>query len=358
MFLTKIWKRYFLRQMCQVFLLFLLGFYALYIIIDYSNHAGSFKHHHFGAMDIIRFYAFEFITHMDMLVPFAILIAFIKTVSTCNFNNELVALMASGIPLKKLMRPFIAFALLCTLLIYFNTEVLQPYAIKYHNQLEESRTKKKQRKYKHALIQQVALKDDSSIIFQHYDTDLQRFYDVYWVRSIDDIYRIKYLSPYTSLPTGEFVEHLQRNKAGDLLVTESLSKKEFKDMHFDKKTLLETVSESSELSITALKEKLPKRGHAHSEKEAQILTLYYYKLAFPWLCLLAVIAPAPFCTRFSRSTPIFFIYAGCIFALVAFYIVLDAAVILGERQVLSPEVAIWAPFVSVFTIFGYRFSRL
>ncbi|MBA3817078.1 MAG: LptF/LptG family permease, partial [Parachlamydiaceae bacterium] len=329
MFLTKIWERYFLRQMTLIFVLFLFGFYALYTLIDYSNHAGSFKHHHFSVMDIARFYGYEFITRMDVLVPFAILIAFIKTVSTCNANNELVALMASGIPLKKLMKPFIAFALLCTSLIYFNTEILQPYAVKNHNQLGESRAKKKQRKYKHAIIQQIALKDGSSIVFQRYETASQRFYDAYWIRNIDDIYRIKYLSPYTVKPLGEFVEHLQRNQDGNLLLTESFDDKIFDKMQFDKKTLLETVSTPSELSITALKEKLPKPGHAHSQKEAQILTLYYYKLAFPWLCLLSVLAPAPFCTRFSRNTPLFFIYAGCIFALVAFYIILDAAVILG-----------------------------
>lgn len=358
MFLTKIWERYFLRQMCQVFLLFLIGFYALYVLIDYSNHAGSFKHHHFTLVDIVRFYGFEFITRMDVLVPFAILIAFIKTVTTCNTNNELVALMASGIPLKRLMRPFIAFALLCTALIYFNTEVLQPYAVNNHNQLEESRAKKKQKKYKHAVIQQVALKDGSSIVFHRYESATKRFYDAYWIRNIDDIYRIKYLYPHTSLPLGEVVEHLQRNKSGDLLITETFAEKSFDQMHFDKNSLLTTISMPSELSISALKEKLPKPGHSPSEKETQILTLYYYKLAFPWLCLLAVIAPASFCTRFSRTVPLFFIYAGCIFALVAFYIVLDAAVVLGERQVISPELAIWLPFSLVFLTFGYKFSRL
>jgi lipopolysaccharide export system permease protein len=358
MFLTKIWERYFLYKMFQVFFLFLFGFYTLYILIDYSNHASSFKHYHFNAMNIARFYGFEFIMRMDILVPFAILIAFIKTVSTCNANNELVALMTSGIPLKRLMQPFLAFAFLCTLLVYFNTEILQPYAVKNNNQLEESRAKKKQKKYKHSFIQQIALKDGSSIVFQRYDSASQRFYDAYWIRNINDIYRIKYLSPYATLPLGEFVDHLQRNTSGDLLLTESFPNKSFENMLFDKKTLLETVSSPSELSITALKEKLPKPGNIRSEKEAQILTLYYYKLAFPWLCLLAVIAPASLCTRFSRNIPLFFIYAGSIFAMVAFYIILDAAVILGERQVLSPEIAILAPFILAFSFFGYRFSRL
>lgn len=338
--------------------MFLIGFYALYVLIDYSNHSGSFQHHHFRFMDIVNFYIFEFVTRMDMLVPFAILIAFIKTICASNASNELVALLASGIPLKRLLRPFILFGVLCTLLIYFNTEVLQPFAVKHHNQLEQSRAKKKQKKYKHPLIQQIALSDNTSIIFQNYDTVSQRFFDAYWIRTIDDIYRIKHLSPYTPVPIGEIVEHLQRNKSGNLVITESLAKKSFPDMHFDKKTLLETVSMPSELSLSALKEKLPPPGKVLNEKEAQVLTSFYYKLTFPWLCLLAIIAPAPFCTRFSRTLPTFFIYAGCIFALVAFYIIMDASVILGERQAVSPEAAIWVPFSVIFGFFGWRFLRL
>lgn len=358
MFLTRIWERYFLREMAKVFILFLFGFYALYILIDYSNHSGSFHHHHFRFFDIVKFYAFEFITRMDILVPFAILIAFIKTICTCNANNELVALLASGIPLKRLLRPFVLFGIFFTFVIYFNTEVLQPFAVRNHNQLEQSRIKKKQKKYKHAFIQQIALNDNTSIIFQNYDNASQRFFDAYWIRSIDDIYRIKHLSPYAPIPTGDFVEHLQRNQDGNLIITESQEKKSFPDMQFDKKVLLETVSMPNELSLSALKEKLPASGKIHSEKDAEILTSFYYKLAFPWLCLLAIIAPAPFCTRFSRTLPVFFIYALSIFALVAFYIIMDAAVVLGERQAVSPETAIWLPFILIFGFFSYKFARI
>lgn len=363
MFLTKIWERYFLREMTKMFILFLFGFYALYVLIDYSNHSSSFQHYHFSFKDIVLYYAYEFVARMDLLVPFAILIAFIKTICACNANNELVALLASGIPLKRLLAPFVAFGIFCTFLIYVNTEVLQPLAVKQHSRLEESRAKKKQKKFKHALIQQIPLKDNSSIIFQTYDSDLDRFFDVYWVRSIDDIYRIKYLYPHTSIPTGsiptgKFTEHLQRNSEGNLIIADTELEKEFPDMVFDKKTLLETVSLPSEMALSTLQQKLPQSGKIQNEKDAQILTSYYYKLAFPWLCLLAVIAPAPFCTRFSRTLPIFFIYASYIFALVAFYIVMDAAVILGERQVISPAIAIWTPFSITFAFFGWKFAKL
>lgn len=353
-----IWERYFLREMLKVFLLFLFGFYGLYVLIDYSTHSNSFHHHHFRLVDILRFYGYEFITRMDMLLPFSILIATIKTLCMLNVHNELVALMASGIKLKRLMRPFLYFGLFFTCVVYINSEMLNPFAMKDRKRLEQARAQKKQKKYQQQPIQQVVLEDETTIIFQHYDHVDESFYDAYWIRSIDDIYRIKYLYPYHDEPIGHSVEHLQRNDAGKLLIAESFKQKAFPDMNFNKKRLMETVTLPDELSLTALKEKIPQDRSLHSEKEAQLLTTYYYKLGFPWVCLLAVIGPAPFCTRFSRTLPQFFIYALSLFGLFAFYLVIDAAVILGERQVMSPLAAIGIPFAGAFAFFGWRFIRL
>ena len=191
MILTTIWERYFLRETAKTFLFFLVSFYGLYAFIDYSTHAASFKHYHFSIWDILKFYAFEFIAQMDVLVPFSLLIACVKTLCSLNAYNELVALMASGITLKRLLLPFVAFGLSLTALTYFNMEVLQPMVVKYNTQLDHSRAKAKQKKYQ--LVQQVVLEDGSSLIFQKYDSATQAFFDAYWVRSIDDIYRIRHL---------------------------------------------------------------------------------------------------------------------------------------------------------------------
>ena len=129
-------------------------------------------------------------------------------------------------------------------------------------------------------------------------------------------------------------------------------------MHFNRGHTLENVMLPEVQSLSSLKEKLPAYGKELSEKEAYLLTTYYYKLALPWLCLLAVLAPAPFCVRFSRTLPVFFVYAFSIFGLVAFYLVMNAAVILGERQMFHPVFAVWVPFAAFFALFGCRFLRL
>lgn len=357
MFLTSIWERYFLRETLKIFSLFLVSFYVLYVLMDYANHAASFKHYHFTILDIVKFYAYEFVTHLDVLIPFALLIACIKTLCSLNTHNELVTLMASGIKKQRLLLPFVILGILLTGLIYFNTEILQPMALKYNTQLDHSRAKAKQKK--HVLIQQLVLEDGSSFIFQEYQTAKNEFFDAYWIRSIDDIYRIRQLTPYTEqAPLGKGVEHLQRDPEGFLIVAETLSEKAFTEMYFNKEKLLATVSLPNAQSLSALQAQLPNHQNTLSEKEAHLLTTYHYKLAMPWLCLLAVIAPAPFCIRFSRTLPVFFIYVFSITGLVAFYLIMDATVVLGERQMVNPVLAIWVPFTAFLAFFGYRFLRL
>jgi lipopolysaccharide export system permease protein len=356
MILATIWERYFFREIAKVFIFFLFSFYGLYVLIDYSNHAASFKHYHFNFLDIVKFYAFEFITRMDVLVPFALLIACIKTLCSLNTHNELVALMASGIKLKRLLLPFIVSGLLLTALIYLNLEILQPMASRHNTKLEHSRAKAKEKKY--LSIQKIILEDNTTFIFQEYDAETKEFFDGYWVRSVDDIYRIHSLTPYTREPTGKSVDHLQRNPEGLLVLTESFREKTFPHMHFNKEKLLDSLTLPEAQSLSELREQLPHHVDELSEKEAHLLTTYYYKLALPWLCLLAVLAPTPFCIRFSRAVPIFFIYALSIFGLVAFYLIMDAAVVLGERQMLDPFTAIWLPFAGFSAYVGWRFLRL
>lgn len=358
MILTSIWERYFIKEICKVFIFFLVAFYGLYVLIDYSTHSHSFKNYHMSFLQIAAFYGSEFIHRMDVLLPFALLLACVKTLCTLNTNNELVALMASGVSLKRLLFPFVVVGLFFTFILYVNLEVLQPYTVKYQKHLNALRTKAKEKKYNHRFIQELPLLDGSSLIFQSYDTVNEEFSDVYWIRSIDDIYRIHYLYPYSLEPLGREVEHLVRNSAGELVITEFFDEKPFPDIHFNAETLLQTATSVYRLSISSLKAKLPIHNKVFSEKEAQILTAYHYKLVQPWMCLFAIIAPASFCMRFSRTLPVFFIYAFSLFGLFAIYLVMDAAVILGERQVIPPVTAIWVPFGCFMAFFSWKVFKL
>lgn len=344
--MIKIWERYFLKETLKTFFLFIFCFYGLFVLIDYASHATSF---HRGSTSfqwkVIGFYyLLEFIKRLEVLVPFALLLATVKTLTTMNIHNELVALMTSGVKLKRLMRPFLLLGLSFTALLYLNTEVLLPQVLKEIKHMDNARSLLKHKNRNQPLVRHLILEDGSTLLFQNYDSTSKHFFDAYWIPSVDSIYRIKFLFPYADQPLGQFVDHLKRSKSGELKLEDSYTEKAFPEIQFNKQTLFETITSPDEQSYSELWAKTPSMIDPQSEKQSQLVSTYFYKLAMPWLAFLAVIGPMPYCVRFTRNLPLFYIYAWSIFGLVAFYIIMDAALVLGERQALSPILAIWPVF--------------
>lgn len=355
-----IWQRYFLKQFTSIFFLFLFCFYGLYVLIDYASHTSALAHHQVQIhwYDMARYYLYVFSSRAEILLPLALLIAFVKTVCTLNSNQELVALMASGTSLKKLMLPFLFMGLLCMGIMYTNEQFLLPQALKKLRLIEDATKHQKTRHTPPLTVRQVKFEDGSLLLFQDYDTAKERFFDVYWIPSIDHIYRIKYLSPYQAVPTGFFVDELVRQPNGELLQEASYPEFAFASMQFNQELLQSTILDADMFSLTDLFEQAHPISSISNEKESKILTALYWKLALPWLCVLAILAPAPLCVRFSRQLPIFLIYVCTLFGLIAFYMFMDATQVIAKRQVLDPAWAIWGPFLSVFGIFGWRFAKM
>jgi lipopolysaccharide export system permease protein len=345
--MTKIWQRYFIKEILKVFFLIITLFYGLYILIDYASHSSRHIHHTASAwIDTFRYYSSDFIQRIDVLAPFALLIASIRTLSLIRSQNELTALLTSGLKLHTSLRPFVFLGLLFTALIYLNTEYFVPYALTELRHMHDHHSQLKNQKNKSMAAKRLALKDNTTLLFQNYDPIKQMFFDVYWIKSTDEIYRIKYLYPYTKAPTAEYVDFFIRNQKGELTKSESFEKKQMPELHFNKKNLLDTLTLPEELPLSVLwKKHSANTGKVLGEKEASLEAVFFRKLAIPWFCLLAVIAPAPFCIRFSRNQSTFFIYAIGIFSLVTCFLIIDAAWVLAERQVFSPGFAIGLPFV-------------
>lgn len=357
---TKIWERYFLKEVLKTFALFLVCFFGLYALIDYANHSRSF--HQSRGLDHLRaffvYYGCEFVIRSDVLIPFAILLGTIKTLCKLNLNNELVAMMAGGIKVSRLLRPFLMLGLAFTLLMCLNLEYVLPVAAKTQKYLDDSHSQKRSQKSAAMAVEHATLADNSTLLFQHYDSARNLFFDAYWILSINEVYKIKYLYPYAEPPIGYYVDYFSRNEAGELVVVNSEAEMPLPGLKFDAKRLVDSLTQPESLSLSNLWQQLPNNSLAQSEKEARVLSTFHRKLALPWLCFLAVLAPAPFCMRFSRQFPTFLVYAGSLFGLIAVYIVLDAVHVLGRRQLVNPLYALWTPLVCFFLIFGWRYVRL
>lgn len=360
MILTKIWERYFLKEFLKGFFLFLLVFYGFYILIDYANHTTTLRHHHihFSWKEFCFYYGCEFLKRMDILLPFAILIATIRTLCNLNVHNELVALIATGLNIKTVMRPFLFVGLVGVMFVYINMELSLPKAMQKLQYFEDVQKTENNRKKDIPSVQHILLEDGSLFLFYHYDSSKKRFFDTYWMRSFDNIYKIKFLDPHSEPPMGYFVDHLVRDKQGNLILNEQLEEIALPDMKFNKKRLIETIIPPENLPLSKLYKKMKNKFSSRSEKEARIQTAFIYKMVLPWLCFLAVIAPAPFCLFFTRHLSVFLIYAASLFGLLTSYLVMDACVILGDKQVMNPYFAMGIPFFLFSSFFLYKFLKI
>lgn len=357
--MLKIWERYFFKEILGSLFFFLLIFYGLYVLIDYSSHSSSlhYNHGHFKIYEIASYYLYEFVERMAVLVPFGLLLATIRTLTQLNVNNELVALMASGVKIRTLLKPFLIVGFGMVMLMYLNTQFLLPDARQRMNHINQKHHHQKNRSTQTLAVQNLVLKDNTSLIFQNYDSIEKKLIDTYWIRNINDMYRMKYLFPYEQNPEGHFVDHLTRGLDGELRVIETWDKVQLPEIRFHKKDLFQGMINPEDESLSTLWKKLPKGNSITSEKEAELVSVLYHKLLMPWLCLLAVLVPIPFCIRHSRNIPLFFIYSLSIFSLVATYLILNAALILGKRQVLEPWLAIFVPFILCLSFPIYKFVK-
>lgn len=356
--MVKIWERYLIKELLKTFFFIIILFYGFYCLIDYAAHTSSHNQNHIQPTwtQLAFYYMAEFSKRMDVLIPFALLISSLRVLCLLNIHRELVALLACGLSKQKLLLPFLYVGLIFVAFSYMNNEYFLPKAHRMlkniHQEYQIQQNKHKKQPQAHHFL----LKDGSTILYHHYDELQHKLYDVYWVQNADRIWQMKVLHLDSTIPQGLDVNLLNRAD-GHLEIAEHSPSRSFDDMVFNKRKLYETLSAPDELSISQLWDKIDASNPNQSEKSSEVLTTFYRKMLMPWLPLLALLGPAPFCMRYSRSLPIFFIFALSIFAFVAFYLVVDATSVLGTRQLIAPIIAIGLPFLVTWSWVGYKVSR-
>ena len=354
--LTKIWQRYFFIELCKVFFFFLVSFFFLYSLIDYTTHAGDFfTEGKFQTKDLFCYYGFQFIKRSYLLLPLALLISTIKVLCRLNASRELVALQSCGIKLKSLLSPFFYLGALCCIFNWISSEKLLPKALVSLNHFEDiSHYNGKDTKEPFYVLH---LKDESKLIYQTHDIETNTFSDVYWVKSFNEIWRIKTLKADPKNPIAELADHLVRNKEGILTKVKSYETWIIDGLTWQTNLNRKGVIPIESRKVTELGKVLAHKNKISKKQASEALTVLSYKLIMPVLSLLVVIAIAPFCIRYTRSVPTFYIYAVGLFGFIAFFLLMDSFVILGSHNTLNPLVAILLPFGMCFGVFSWKFGK-
>lgn len=359
MIFNKLWKRYLFSEILKVFLLFIISFYLLYILIDYSLHANHFaKIKTFCYSDIFYYYFYLIIKRLDIVLPLALVIALNKVLLKLNQNNELISLAVGGLNPRQILAPFFVVASVISMVVFLNFEYCIPHSLDYLERFENQYFKKKTLKnYEKRSAYSLVLQDGSTLLFSCYHKKEQTFEDVFYLPDKNEIWKMKTLKLQVNGPEGFFVDHLVKNPENLLIQKGSYEKKAFPHLVVDFSVRKKTALPFEHQSVSALRSLIKNNTSLYQAHASRIKTQLYIKLFTPFISFLVILCIAPFCMIFSRRLPILLLYAMSIFGLITFFTILDAAVILGENNYFPPLIAVATPFVCSVVVFGRNFIK-
>jgi len=135
--------RYILTHFIRNFVLITATFISIYLLVDFFERIDDFleKGKSFGMIATFFFFKIPFI--VDIMSPVCILLAGVVTLGMLNHSNELIALKAGGIPLRKIVQPIVAAALGCVMLFLLMAQTILPGAVAVTNSIWDREVKGK-----------------------------------------------------------------------------------------------------------------------------------------------------------------------------------------------------------------------
>lgn len=359
MIFAKIWERYIFIQLVKIFSLFVLGFFLLYTLMDYSLHASHFsKIADLKFYDFLLYYFYIFIKRLDLVLPLALLIATIKVFLTLNEKNELIALFIGGVKKTSLTKPPFILAILLSALLLINFEKYIPDSLTYLERFENQNFKTNTaQEYSKPSAYAFAVESGGKLFFSKYIEEKKLFEDVYYFLSPREFWKMKSLDISGEIPIGFFVDHLTADKNKLLVKENSFPKKTFPHLTIDFSARKKAALPFEHRSLSSLWLLLRDKSLVYQEHAPKIKTQLFNKIAISFSTFLVILGVIPFCLIFSRRLPIFMIYAISIFGLIAFFTLMDAAVILGENKVFPTYIAI-IPMIFSLVLLGWNFIKM
>lgn len=322
----------------------LFAFYAIYVLLDVMNHIKEIVSGKTSLFTWILYYFSSFSKRLDILVPFAILIATIRTLHRHQQRGELIAMLASGTSRTSLMLPYIIVCCCCTVFLLANYNFVYPYAISEINQIREADFHEKNDEIDDLVIKQVLLEDSSRIIYRSYNREEKTLQHVFWVQNPIKLFYIKKLSLNKNQPIGHFVDAIERREYGNFEKVASWKEYTFTDLYLNSETLKESSTLPHDRSLWRLSKELIVYSRTNSSLLPEIKATLLYKLTFPLLCLVAFFGPAIRLLRFGRVVPILMIYLVSIAGLFFLNLLFQALFVICKNNLISPIIGLTLPW--------------
>jgi lipopolysaccharide export system permease protein len=324
-----------------------------------------------GFKEIVFYYALALPTYLPAILPIALMVSLLFALGTLHRNNEIVAMRASGASLFRISRSLWVGGLLLSGVLLYLTASVVPLAVEksrtFFDNLEFAAEEGDRDARDVGLLYNLGFdnRKDGRLWF------MNRFSERAWLglgvnmhtrdESGQELSRIAAKEAYFDDTQGYWVfkdgrELLIDPATGDPLRNLPFKEKKFEDFDEDPSLMLALHKKPKELSLFELKRIIDLVKPEENPSVHAYLVRYFSFFAAPFSCLVVVGIAVPFAVSGVRTNPMIGVSKAMGF-FVIFYVLVSAATILGERQIISALLAAWIPNIVMLAMSVRLFAK-
>lgn len=369
----KIIDRYMLKEYLVPLGYIMGSFCMLYVVLDLFDRFPSFVEAKSPISDVLLFYLYYlfavngFVPFVVVILPIALLLAALYSLTMFARHNELTAMCASGVSVRRLMTPLMGVGLCASLVGAVAQESFGPMATRWVADYSKRVLK--------------GGSEEADTVYNYvYDAGASHrrwLVDRFNTRTPDQLKGVKLLQEREddSLMTEILAKRAEwldgswwfyglqsrpYNEAGEPagpLSAPSETPVEMADLQETPDDLLNEIQNTDYLSswdmIKFLRARPNLSGAARARREVDI----YARVAMPWSCMVLILLSLPATAGGVRRPALRSVGFG-LAALFGFYFLVNMGMILGKREILWPWLAGWLPNIVFLVVGGWLTSRL
>jgi lipopolysaccharide export system permease protein len=351
--------RYLLRELLVPLGYCLGGFLLLWLTSDLIQELSGFQERKLHALDIARYYWVKTPEFIVLVLPMALLLALLYTLTNHARHNEITAIRAAGVSLWRLCLPYFAIGLLASLGVFWLNEYCVPQSDDEAEQIRNSRTPSAAgAPAKDKMLNQgiTNARDGRQWIIGIYDLRTGEMTRPLVISKLADGSHIELHAARAVRINGiwnfyDAVEYKRPAQADALpqllLKTNLLAKPEFSETPEQIKSEIQisginglSKAKRADIPITVLVNYL--RLHPNPMQAAALYTKLAGRLAAPWTCVVVVLIAIPFGVGSGRRN-VFVGVASSILICFAYFVVQQVCLAAGAGGKIPPWLAGWLP---------------
>ncbi|MBI5420262.1 MAG: LPS export ABC transporter permease LptG [Deltaproteobacteria bacterium] len=351
-------SRYVLREFFRMAAACILGFLALFLVIDFIEAADELIRYHATAGEMLRYYLFRVPGAFYMIAPVGVLMAVLITVSLRARSNELTAMFTGGISPLRVFAPMIAGCALVSVLTLASSEILAPQANRKAREIARMRIRPGRVAAQFSLNRYWMRGENAILSAQVIDMQNRVLHGFQYLEIDRDFRLVRSVDARTAAFGGEgkwLLKNGRERPLGADLRAAPFTEKEFAFAETIQ-GFLDGETPPEEMTYERLSRYIGD-SHARGYDVRRYEVDLHAKLSYPLLNIIISLIAIPLALRTPRSGGVWrSIGTGLLIGFVC-WMALSASLSMGRKAMLPPILAAWLPDL-LFALGGIVYYRI